>query len=184
MLDKLRAAALSELGSEEAADAFVDGFQKQAAFGAFNFNGTGPGLFQRVMSAIPQNTVAPAVVKSGIGLGAALLGAAIIKGVTAGSNAISSYNTRGKFEAALAQVMANNKIVKGAPPNKAKDYAETIYRFAPHVAADPNLLSSILANAVLGEGIDPQTIKTLVELEGRFADNSSAVPIPGIRPVI
>lgn len=169
MLEKLRAAAMEKLASKDEVDAFMDGFEKEA----FNFAALGQ------LASNPK--VQESLIRAGTGLGAGLLGAAIVKSISSGYGAISSYNTRGKFESALNQVMTNNKIVKGANPVRAKDYAETLYRFAPHIASDPNLLNSILANAVLGEGIDPQTIKTLVELESRFMENHSTSPLAGIR---
>lgn len=112
----------------------------------------------------------------GTGTGAlamGLAGAAVAKGIMSSSAALVNHGLENKFDMALAQVMSTNRVVKGANPDRVKTYARTIFKFAPHVASDPNLLSSILANAVLGEGIDPQTIKTLTELEGRYKDNSS-----------
>jgi hypothetical protein len=58
-----------------------------------------------------------------------------------------------------------------ADRGRVKGYADTVFRFAPNVASDVNLLTSILANAVHGESIDPMTIKTLTELENRFTSN-------------
>lgn len=170
MLEKLRKIALEKFASEAEADAFMSGFEKEA------FLGMSPRMMVDVRSAMGPN-----LAKAAVGLGAALIGATILKGISSGSGAITNYGLRNKFELALAQVMANNKIVRGSNPAKAKQYAETIFRFAPNVASDANLLSSVLANAVLGEGVDPQTIKTLVDLEGRYADNSKPAGLPGIK---
>lgn len=169
MLDKIRQLAMEKLATQVEVDAFMEGFEKAAAMGQY-FNN--PDAYR---------AMAGAVIKTGVTLGAGLLGAAIVKGVSSGSTAVSNYSLRNRFDMSLAQVMANNKIIKGARPEKAKAYAETIFSFAPYVAADPNLLSSILANAVLGEGIDPQTIKTLVDLEGRYVDNNRTTNLPGIK---
>lgn len=168
MLDKIRALALEKLGSEQAVDAFMEGFQKEAAAGMFGQHAT--RFFTN-----------PLIGKAAVGLGTALLGAAIVKGVSTGSNAYENNQLRHKFDMALAQVMSTNKIVKGARPEKVHEFAETFFRFAPHVASDPNLLGSILSNAVLGESIDPQTIKTLVDLEGRYTDNHRTTPLVGIK---
>lgn len=159
-------------GDQAAADAFVDGFMKQAAdFGGFNsFSELARG------EAIKNST------KIGFGLLAGLAGAGIVAGINHAGASSTNYKLRARFEASLAQVMATNRVVKGASPEKAKAYAETIFRFAPSVASDPNLLSSILANAVLGEGIDQMTIKSLVDLEGRHSENKSYnSPIPSFK---
>lgn len=169
MLEKIRQLAMEKLASVEEVDAFMAGFEKEALF-----NGN---LGNMIIRGLNSDHVA----KGAIGLGVGLLGAAIVKGVSSGASAIDNRQLRAKFDMSLAQVMSGNKIVKGAKPERTRDYAETIFKFAPHVASDPNLLGSILANAVLGESIDPQTIKTLVELEGRFSDNNRANPLPGIR---
>jgi len=167
MLDKIRAIALEKLGSEEAANAFMEGFEKEAMAGASSIWGA--------------MTAPDTIGKAGVGLAASLLGAGIVAGVSKGFGVVKDHNLRGKFDMALAQVMASNKIVKQARPERVKEYAETMFRFAPHVASDPNLLGSILANAVLGESIDPQTIKTLVDLEGRYVDNNKISPLAGIK---
>lgn len=169
MLKQIREAALEKFASVEEVDAFMEGFEKEAGLDLL-----GGGLFTRLANN-------EAVQKAAIGLGAGLLGAGIVKGFNSGSSAISNYGLRNKFDMALAQVMANNRIVKGAKPERAKEYAETIFAFAPHVASDANLLSSVLANAVLGEGLDPQTMKSLTELEGRYMDNTRSQPLVGIR---
>ncbi len=169
MLDKIRELAMEKFASTEEVDAFMEAFEKQALF-----HGNFGNMMIRGMSS-------PNVMKPLAALGVGLMGAAIVKGISSGSDAMATRNLRGRFDMALAQVISSNKIVRGAKPERTKDYAETIFRFAPHVASDPNLLGSILANAVLGESIDPQTIKTLVELEGRYTDNKRTAPLPSIR---
>lgn len=166
MLDKIRELAMEKFASTEEVDAFMEGFEKQAFFGS---------------DMIIRGLTNPNIQKPLGALAVGLAGAAIVKGISSGSSAVADRQLRGKFDMALAQVMSGNKIVRGAKPERTKDYAETIYHFAPHVAADANLLGSILANAVLGESIDPQTIKTLVELEGRYNDNHRTTPLPSLR---
>jgi hypothetical protein len=170
MLDKIRAIALEKLGSEEAADAFVEGFvshtmEKSASFSQYAGRVMGNPNFQKV----------------GFGLAASLVGAGIVKGFSSGPKAIEGHALRNKFDMALAQVMSTNKIVKGANPDRAKEYAETMFRFAPHVASDPNLLGSVLSNAIQGESVDANTIKMLVDLEGRYVDNNRPSPLLGIK---
>ncbi len=112
---------------------------------------------------------------------AGLIGAAVVKGVSSASDFASNSALKSKFNTAFEQVSSTNRVVKGADKTKARAYAETIFKFAPHVAADPNLLSSVLANAVLGEGIDQMTIKSLTDLEGRYITNNETKPFAGIR---
>lgn len=155
-------------GDETKAAAFVEGFVKEASvyptFGAGEaFMGVlrSPGFAEGMHKAV------------GTGIGALALGF----GVHGLSTALSSANTqalKGKFDKAFAEVTAHNPIVQNAEPAKVRSYAETIFKFAPHVACDANLLSSILANAVHGEGIDPMTIRTLADLEGRLVESKKA----------
>jgi hypothetical protein len=165
MLDQIRAIALEKLGSEEAADAFMAGFEKVATEKAASVADFLGGPFGR-----------PA-----LGLGASLLGAGIVAGIAKGGKALEHNQLRGKFDMALAQVISTNKVVKGSRPEKVREFAETFFRFAPHVASDANLLGTILANAIQGESIDPQTMKSLVDLEARYVDNHRINPLPGIR---
>lgn len=169
MLDKIRELAMEKFASVEEVDAFMAGFEKSALFHG-NFG-----------NMVLNGLNSPNLMKPLGALAVGLAGAAIVKGISSSSSAVSEYKLRGRFDMALAQVMSGNKIVRGARPEKVKDYAETIFRFAPHVASDPNLLASTLANVVQGEGIDANTVKMLVELEGRYTDNNRTNPLPGIR---
>lgn len=164
MLDKIRELAMEKFASVEEVDAFMAGFEKSALFHG-NFGGVLMKGLNNIELAKPLGALA-----------VGLAGAAIIKSVSSGTAIASEYKLRGRFDMALAQVMSGNKIVRGARPEKVKDYAETIFRFAPHVASDPNLLASTLANVVQGEGIDANTVKMLVELEGRYTDNNRTGP--------
>lgn len=164
MIDFIHAQAMEKFaGNKEAADSFVEGFLEKASF---NLN---PETYGELF----QNEGVRNLAKAGVGIGAGLLGAGLIGAINHYHTTNASSELRSRFINALAQVMATNRVVKGASSEKAKAYAETIFKFAPNVAADANLLSSILANAVLGEGIDQMTIKSLVDLEGRYLDNSN-----------
>lgn len=107
------------------------------------------------------------------GISKGLAGVTLGLGVSALTSAIKSTATsqlHNQFTTALSSAIATNPVLRQAKKEKVVNYAETIFKFAPHVATDANLLSSILANAVHGEGIDPQTIKTLTDLESRYAE--------------
>lgn len=173
MLDKIRAIALEKLGSEEAADAFMAGFQKEAMDKA--------AAFSNIAGAVGAAGWNHPLVKPALGLGASLIGAAIVKGVASGSHAYENSNMRGKFELALQQVTASNRIIKQYRPEKVKEFAETMFKFAPHIASDPNILGMLLANSLQSDLIDVKTIETLVNLEGRYKDNNKTNPLPGIR---
>lgn len=170
-LELIKEAAAASFKDEGQREAFLDGFLKEAAISL------GP-IFSN-----PEFTsgLANGVGKSLATLGVGLMGAALVKGINSTSKTLSGAGLRGKFEAALSQVKANNRVVRGAKSERVNDYAETIFKFAPHVASDPNLLSSILANAVLGEGIDPQTIKAITELESRYVENNKSTNLVGIK---
>lgn len=122
-----------------------------------------------LMSEVGAHLGAGAVKAIGTGLGGLALGLGI-HGMSSAMSNVATANLRSKFQASLAKVTAENPIISHADAHKVQSYAETVFKFAPHVAVDPNLLSSILANAVHGEGIDPMTIKTLTELESRVVD--------------
>ena len=175
ILGMVKEAAAEQYSDEAARDAFMEGFEKSAA-GYFKNIVTSKTFQNEFRKGLGSN-----VAKVGLGLGASLLGAAIVKGVNTVSSKMDSSQLRAQFEQALQQVSQNNRVVRGSKPERVREYAETIFKFAPHVAADQNLLSSILANAVLGEGIDPQTIKVLTELESRYNDSRSSSPLAGIR---
>jgi len=159
---QLEQIAATQFNSPAEREAFVDSFVKQAT----------DGLMDK--EAFDWGTLAKATTEGGgkaIGaLGVGLLGAALAKGINTASGSMAASQNRQKFEAALAQVLATNKIVKENPA-RAKTYAESLFKFAPNVMGDANLLSQVLANVVQGEGIDPGTIKSITDLEDRFRGN-------------
>lgn len=138
-------------GDHEAAMEFTKGFLKEA------FLGLSAAEIAKGASGGIGKALGAGVIGIGLGLG--------VHGMSAMMNQASVQNLRGKYEAALGQAISSNQILRNAEPIKVRSYGETVFKFAPHVAADPNLLTSILANAVLGEGIDPMTIRTLTDLE-------------------
>ncbi len=97
-----------------------------------------------------------------LGVGAGLYGAARVGGA-----AQNSINYK-KFVSVFNYVVKHNEMLKHEyerDPNKVRSFAETIFDFAPKVALDPNLLGTVLANASLGQSLDPQTITALVNLD-------------------
>lgn len=83
---------------------------------------------------------------------------------------------RTKFLAALEKAIKGSSYLRESDPIKVRDYAETLFHFAPHISTDANLLTSLLANAIQGSGIDPMTIHTVVQLEEKHTNNNSFSP--------
>lgn len=185
MLDKVREMGMIKFAGDKAAvdhfvDSFVDHMQtKQAGFLDSMLNlPTGQG--HQANSSRPADTAAHAITKGlstsiGQGIGGLVLS---LGTATAGTlyNNVRSQALHSKFLQALEKAYRNNRILTESPKEKILDYAETIFKYAPNVATDSNLLTSILTNAIHGDGIDPMTIKTLTELEGRYTDNTSFNP--------
>jgi hypothetical protein len=102
--------------------------------------------------------------------GVAGLGMAGILGM---AKVVSDHALHNNYLKALNEAIQTNRVLKGAEKHKVLNFGNTIFKFAPHVATDPNMLSSILANAIHGDGIDPMTIRTLTDLESRYQDLGS-----------
>jgi hypothetical protein len=176
MLEKVKEYALEKFaGDEGLAEEFVKGFTKEAmASPAQRAATAGGGGGGRLPATIEGS------MREGLGkqLGSGLAGLLLSGGVGATAyamNQVKRSNLHSQFLQSLEQALASNRILREANRDKVKQYAETIFKFAPNVAADVNLLNSILANAVHGEGIDPMTIKTLTELENRFTTNTGVI---------
>lgn len=106
-----------------------------------------------------------------IGAGAAGLAIALgIHGMSSAMNTFGKGHLREKFEESLRQIRTSHPILQHADPAKVTSYAETVFKFAPHVACDPNLLGPILANAIDGLGLDSVTIRSLADLENRIQE--------------
>jgi hypothetical protein len=174
--EKIKEYALVKYAGDESKVAeFVEGFkqglQKHAGFQPDMFGHTAG---ERMKSAFLQGELAKGIAGGlGKGIGALAMGIGAA-GISHAVSSLSSASLHSKFLQALQSAIASNRILKDADKAKVEQYAETIFKFAPNVATDSNLLSSILANAIHGEGIDPMTIKTLGDLEGRYNDNRSS----------
>ena len=169
MLQTLKDEVKTRFQTEAEVEAFMAGFEKQAA------------LEKQAEPYVFNHEMAKAGLKVGATLIGSLLGAGAVAGIAKGFGSHDNNQLRSKFEMALQQVVNTNKIVKNANPTKVRSYADTLFSFAPHVSSDPNLLSSLLANAVLGEGIDPMTIKSITDLEGRYKENNSYTSLPSFK---
>lgn len=75
-----------------------------------------------------------------------------------------------KFDKALEAAISRNQVLQHADKSRVQAMAATMFRYAPNASADPNLLSSILSNAVMMDGIDPQVIQTLLNLEKGYKE--------------
>jgi hypothetical protein len=159
-------------GDQQKAVEFTEGFCKEA------------GIWDSVKDAFSTTTQKDAT-KNGFlpsmmeGMGKGLGGAAIAGGVGLigmAANSISNGNLHNKFMTALQQAISTNSFLRSANKEKVISYATTIFKFAPHVATDVNILTSLLANSVQGDGVDPLTVKTLVDLEARYKDSNSVNP--------
>lgn len=148
-------------GEDSSAREFVKGFLKEASFGeaAKLFENSLGGGYSRGI---------------GAGLAALTLGLGI-HGVSSMINSATNTNLRSYFEQSLSHALKNNPLLEDAEPNKVRSYAETIFKFAPHVAADPNLLTSILSHVIQGEGVDSAIIKTITDLESKLVESRKGI---------
>lgn len=137
-------------------------FEKFAAAGGF-----GNALAEGAGSAIGKATIA------------ALAGAGLY-GIHNAMRSSDINALRPRFEQALSQIMSGNdsasQMIRSYDKNKVKSFAETIFSYGPHVAADINVLKTLLANALSGDGLDPSTLRSIQELERNRKELSSWKP--------
>ncbi|PIP25642.1 MAG: hypothetical protein COX32_02200 [Candidatus Moranbacteria bacterium CG23_combo_of_CG06-09_8_20_14_all_41_28] len=174
-LDNVYAMGLEKFaGDQQKATEFTEGFAKEA------------GIWDSVKSQFAtrietrdggsSHGFMPSMME---GMGKGLGGAAIAGGVGIigmAANSINNGALHNKYMAALQQAISTNPLLRDANREKVIQYGNTIFKFSPRVATDPNIMSSILANCIQGEGLDPLTIKTLVDLEARYKDSTSFSP--------
>ncbi|HET8686059.1 MAG TPA: hypothetical protein VFM18_05265 [Methanosarcina sp.] len=154
MLEKIKQIGLEKFaGDEQLADAFVEGFAKEA----FDLGELGKSFAGAI----------------GKGIGGTVVGLGI-NSFSKAMNNIEGTGLHNQFMMALEHAMKTNPVLRQKDTEKVVNYAETIFKFAPHVATDANVLSSVLAHCVHGEGVDSNIIKTLTDLESRYIDNHSA----------
>lgn len=145
---------VEQVGDELDLSIRLNGMDKEASFGA-NF-----------ISAFGGKEVG----KAALGLGAAALGglgAMAVKKVARGFGASAN---RSAYETALQHAISSSEVLQNNP-EKAKMMGDSIFRVAPNVASDANLLRNILDNSIYGESIDLQTVKAVTDLEEKLLKN-------------
>lgn len=168
MLEKVKELGMEKFaGNEELADQFVAGFiahvmmEKEAA--------------DRNPQDLPREFADNAMGQLGKGVGGILSHGAVGVGMASYRFVADQFRYQ-RFLKSLQHAVASSHFLREQNRAKVENYANTIYKFAPLVAEDPNLLQSVLTNAVQGDGIDLMTIKSLTDLEGRHRDNGSVNP--------
>lgn len=177
-LETLRIRLLEKYaGDETKVEAFLDGFAKEASellmkqAADTDNDGDRKGRTKTFPQMLTEGFAES--VSKGVGnvvVNGAMLG---LGKIVNGLRDMTQYND---FLRAVEKARQLNKVVKNADREKVIRYGETVYKFAPHVACDANMLASILANAIQGDGIDPMTIRTLSELEAKYQDNTAFLP--------
>ena len=172
---ELRKEAQEKLNLTDAqADAFVAGFIKEAAtpFDPLENRGqdSGSSITERAAGKFLSEGVGSLGKAIGGGIGSLAVNG-VLQGVAGLVSSAQNAALYRKFTESLKTVMESNRIIRNADRNKVLSYADTIYKFAPHVASDVNLLSQILANAIHGEGVDPSTIESITRLEERYGSS-------------
>lgn len=102
---------------------------------------------------------------------AALVGAGLLGISKLYKNTVNEPIAHTKFMRAVDQAIAKNQVLQHADKAKVVAIAESIFKYAPNAGADANLLSSILSNAVMMDGIDPQVVQSLVNLEKTYMES-------------
>lgn len=174
MLKEIKQLGLEKFaGNEAMADEFVKGFvahvaMEKVAAGGFKGKDDEDDNYGHDFTKGLINNLGKNIGSLGVNLG---VGAGV-----AGYRFVTDIARHSRFLKALEQVLATSDFLMKQPREKVERYADTIYKFAPMVATDPNLLQSVLTNAVHGDGVDIMMIKTLTDLEGRWKDNGAVAP--------
>lgn len=179
MLNEVKQLGLEKFaGDEELADQFVAGFvahvmiEKEAH--DVELEKAAAGRPDDKID-VPHEMLQSASRELGKGIGGFAMNAAVA-GATIFGRSVSDQFRYQRFKKALLQALQNSHILQSAPRSKVEMYADTIYKFAPMVATDPNLLQSVLTNAVHGDGVDIMTVKSLTDLENKWRENGSLNP--------
>lgn len=141
----------------------LNGMEKEASF-ASGFGSAMKGAFSGTGGGIAMGTAA-------LGVGGALASGAISGLASMAVNKVSKgfgmSSNRAAYDLALQKAIRNSEILQN-DPQKAKMMGDSIFGFAPTVAADSNVLTNILVNAIHGDSIDLQTIRAVAELEEKL----------------
>jgi len=171
MLEQLIKTAQAQCGDDpEAVDAFVASFvttlEKQAAQSS---TFTPSDEILKGMS----NTFGKGV--SGIGMQLGLMAASAI------GSAVSNSTLKTKYLKAMETAIRRSSILQQADKSKVMSFGDTIFKFAPSVATDANVLGMVLANAIHGETLDPMTIQSLQNMERSYRERTANQGFGGIR---
>jgi hypothetical protein len=171
MLNEVKQLGLEKFaGDEDLAEQFVAGFVTQVLLEKEAADKTDKNVFD------PKHEVAQSFFReAGKATGGLAVGGGLWMLANTGKYVVDHFRYN-RFLQSLHQAINSSHILQSAPRAKVENYANTIYQFAPMVATDPNLLQSVLTNAVHGDGVDIMTIKSLTDLEGRWKDNTSFSP--------
>lgn len=107
---------------------------------------------------------------AGVGVGA-LAGAGLLGISRLYKNTVNEPMLHKKFMTAVDQAIQKNQILQHAERARVDTMAGTIFKYAPNAGADANLLSSILSNAIMMDGVDPQMVQSLVNLEKTYTES-------------
>lgn len=131
-----------------------------------------PAAKAGVAAAESFGSIVPKVmVPLGVGLG--------IMAAAKATKAIIGQVDKSKFDKVLAEVLQTNEMLKGADPAKIQSIAQSIFRLAPHVATDPNLLSTVLQNQINNSsGFDLKIGRELVDIEDKIRNRNNL----GLKP--
>ncbi len=77
-------------------------------------------------------------------------------------------NQYADFQNTLAHVAQRNEFLANENSDRLNELGNSIFKFAPTVANDPLVLETVMSNAIHGGGLDPQTVRSLQELEERY----------------
>lgn len=102
----------------------------------------------------------------GVGVGA-LAGTTIHNFLKAKRNE-ELINQYAQFQGTLSNVSQRNEVLANENKERIQELGNSIFNFAPTVANDPLVLETVMSNAVHGGGLDPQTVRSLQELEERY----------------
>lgn len=163
---------LSKKASESGyIDAVIEEMQKEAGIMDF-LRGAGNTLGSEDGGNAFGNHVAQSAGKMlpplAVGLGLAAAAKAI--------GAVGDMRARSRFQEALRIAIERNPVLKEADQDRLQRYGDSIFRIAPITSEDPNILGTVLVNAVRYEQLDPNTLKMLGEMEAKRTSGRDFAP--------
>ena len=140
-----------ENSEELAAAARLSGMSKEA------------GIFSAAGKVLGEG-VASGLTRAGVGL---MAGATVHNFLKSRRNE-QLINQYADFQNTLSHVAARNALLSSENEDRIQELGNSIFKFAPTVANDPLVLETVMSNAIHGGGLDPQTVRSLQELEERY----------------